>query len=910
MKSHFAVCFLLLLFYASTSAQVVDSIIVRTERSVSDSHPMMFSWMEVDSFSAGSKIGSSSWNWQNNNWKLGGRGHYDYDAQNRLSVINQYSYIQNQWVPFSTDTYTYNSNDSIVMITTDNRGYLSRSIRNFAGTLLVEKISEVFNNGNWERSDFKDYFYDINGNRILERQHVLRGLLWVPKDFIESVYDPGNQWYTDTSFTISTQKYYTEYQYHMRDMLGRDTAIYLHSYMPINPDPWAGGSRFINTYDWRGRFIVQRGQTSLGDFSSNYQSGTSYSYDSILHRTSFSDLTPDLYHNTGSIQYMANDTTPLVEINDTDGPGYSFTGYKEYFYFNASNNQVILPAQITKCSNDQIAMPIIYNPLNTFTNYSWIPDSGLSSDTVAVPIIDGTVSRTYSLFYTDINGVIDTAVIRVIIQATSFDSIVVTNIDTATTCQVVELTADPLNNNSYRWERNGVVLSGDQQLTVDTNGTVVLITTNNNGCTYRDSIDINYLVPGIRPVISARCPRTLSTTFSASLYRWYGYSYLDTDFASPIVLGTTTSDSIVLTANQNLSYTYYYVSCTDSNGCIRTSDRIFFRNEGAPVNNTFTHCAGGCDAELIIRYNDYYLNYPYTYRFQTGDSCVFNAVGEKFVLDSLCQGQLYFTVENGSGCILTDSAMVYPSNSTNFTTFSKTDVTSIDSCNGRIQITPVVFVPGNLIYACLDDTTCLYFASDSGYTFMNVCYGSHVLDIFDGSCSQRSNLFIDTLQCGISHTTVGTSCIGCNNGVVHLVPSGVPPFSISIDPAAGIIYNDSIAGLTSGIYTICITDSTGCNICFADTILEDPTSIQKTDFGDISIYPNPSNGKIVVVINSIFPEKEILISIISSTGKKIRSEKIVSGVNNLNYSDLANGIYFLQVEGSEDIVRRKIVLLK
>ncbi|MBK6398926.1 MAG: T9SS type A sorting domain-containing protein [Bacteroidetes bacterium] len=116
--------------------------------------------------------------------------------------------------------------------------------------------------------------------------------------------------------------------------------------------------------------------------------------------------------------------------------------------------------------------------------------------------------------------------------------------------------------------------------------------------------------------------------------------------------------------------------------------------------------------------------------------------------------------------------------------------------------------------------------------------------------------------------------------------------------------------MTSGIYTICITDSTGCNICFADTILEDPTSIQKTDFGDISIYPNPSNGKIVVVINSIFPEKEILISIISSTGKKIRSEKIVSGVNNLNYSDLANGIYFLQVEGSEDIVRRKIVLLK
>lgn len=909
MKSHFLICLLLLLHFGTASAQVVDSIIVRTNRNTPAGSSMKYTTMEVDSFSAGLKIGSSAWRWKNNIWNAEGRSHYDYDVQNRLITTTDESFIQNAWVLLVMRMYSYNSSDSLIQTTSQNSTGTGRLIRNFSGPLLDEEINESFINGSWERTNYKTYDYDINGYRILSTEYRQNGLLWVPTYFIESDHGPGNQWSADTSFTVYVQKYYTEYELIMRDQLGRDTARYWHQYSNLNPDPWSTGFRYFNTYDWLGRFIIENGRTQLNTFGPDFLSGTSYSYDSIQHRTNFYDLTQDIYQNYGYIQYQNDGTTPVLETRSDGGPDGFDHYYTDYFYFTAGANQIILPPSITKCSADSLLMPIILNPMNTFTNFLWVPDSGLSSDTIPVPMISSNVDRTYTLYFTDINGISDTAVISVNNRTTSLDSIIVTNIDTASSCQIVELSANPTNN-QYQWEINGNILSGNEDLTVDSNGTYVLLTLNDNGCINRDSITINYLPGNNSPAIFVECPGILSTTYASATYKWYAHTYLDQSFSAPALIATTTVDSLVLTPFQALNFNFYYVVCTDLNGCSRSSNRIFFRNEDTPQRSATVTCQGSCDATAIINYNYLYKNYPYTYHFQTGDSCVINSISDRYTLDSLCAGQVIYTVENGSGCIVTDTLIVNPPTTINYSTFAKTDVTSIDSCNGQIEVIPINFAQGDLIYACLDDTNCLYFVADSGYTFTNVCFGLHQLDTYDGSCAERSSILIDTLQCGLSHTSVGTSCIGCNNGVVYFNHSGTPPSTISIVPIAGIISNDSISGLPPGIYNICLTYSTGCNICFTDTLLEDPTGIRESESGNISIYPNPTSGKIMVSINSKYTDRNYILDLISSTGEILRSEKIVTGVNNLNYSDLSNGIYFLQIEMNDVIVRRKIVLLK
>ncbi len=892
-------------------AQVPDSIVIRTERSISDSHPMVFSRMEVDSFALGKKIGGSVWSWENNIWNLVSRYHNDFDVQGRLSVTSQFSFSQNFWVPFSEKTYTYNSNDSVVMIITDLQGTISRIIYNYTGSTLSQKISEIFNNGAWENTFLTNYNYDVNGNRILVEDNLWKGSFWVPTYFVESEYAMGNQWYTDTSYSISTQKYYQEYQLHMRDLANRDTSIYKHLYNPINPDPWSNGSRYVNTYDWLGRFLIEKGETPLGDFSANYQSGTAYSYDSISHRTNFLDLTPDLYVNTGYIQYMTDGITPLVEMNDADGPGYSYTGYKEYYYFTTVSNQVILPQSIRKCSADSIVMPAIYNPLNTFTAFSWVPDSGLSSDTAQYPIIGTTTNQLYTLIAVDINGLVDTFEIMVYVDATNLDSIVVDYIDTTLACQSVGLTVNP-SNQSYQWELNGIIFSTQESISVDTNGTFILTTTNFNGCLNRDSITINYLAPSIRPIITSTCDGMLSTTYSSALYLWYGYSYLDDDFSSPYFLGTTTVDSFNLTTTQLQNFSSFYVRCTDVNGCARKSDRIFFRKEANPLSDVWANCPGGCDAQIRFYYNrDYgYSYFPYSFHFSTGDSCLVSAPNFIYNIDSLCIGPLIYTIDNSIGCIVTDTIIVNPPSTPNYISIIKTNVSSIDSCDGQVKIVPVNFIPGNLTYSCIDDTNCVYFSSDSGYTFVNVCYGAHSVQSYLGSCAENSSLFIDTLQCGIMHSTESTTCIGCSNGVINFQSTGTPPFLVTMMPIAGTIYNDSIAGLGPGIFTVCVTDSFGCNNCFTDTIFEDPTWINKWELKNASIYPNPSSGELIITITSNSSNEDFTLILLSPSGKIVRSETIVNGVNKLNISDLLNGVYLLRIENGLEILRTKLIVMK
>lgn len=99
--------------------------------------------------------------------------------------------------------------------------------------------------------------------------------------------------------------------------------------------------------------------------------------------------------------------------------------------------------------------------------------------------------------------------------------------------------------------------------------------------------------------------------------------------------------------------------------------------------------------------------------------------------------------------------------------------------------------------------------------------------------------------------------------------------------------NQSYTPTLSGNYAVEVTIN-GCvdtSACF----IVDYTSIEENDENDISIYPNPTNDRLIIV-NTVGVKS---VEIIAVTGERIK--ELVGSFNALDVSDLSNGIYYLRV---------------
>ena len=77
----------------------------------------------------------------------------------------------------------------------------------------------------------------------------------------------------------------------------------------------------------------------------------------------------------------------------------------------------------------------------------------------------------------------------------------------------------------------------------------------------------------------------------------------------------------------------------------------------------------------------------------------------------------------------------------------------------------------------------------------------------------------------------------------------------------------------------------------------------------ISVYPNPSNGKIFVEIKDrtiSFNEGEI--NIYNSLGKNIYQEKLISERIQIDLSNEVKGVYFIKIQSGQTIITKKIVI--
>jgi hypothetical protein len=164
------------------------------------------------------------------------------------------------------------------------------------------------------------------------------------------------------------------------------------------------------------------------------------------------------------------------------------------------------------------------------------------------------------------------------------------------------------------------------------------------------------------------------------------------------------------------------------------------------------------------------------------------------------------------------------------------------------------------------------------YADTNGCTSSSTITIIPGATITATSSFTNP------------TCSAGNNGSAMVIPSGgYMPYTYSWSPMGGA--SQVANGLPVGSYTCTISDSLGnCK----EIVVTLGTCTGMNELNKVSgsgIYPNPSNGK----FNIHSPAKSEF-SVYNALGSKVYEGKLETGINTLDLTGQADGVYYLKIK--------------
>lgn len=182
----------------------------------------------------------------------------------------------------------------------------------------------------------------------------------------------------------------------------------------------------------------------------------------------------------------------------------------------------------------------------------------------------------------------------------------------------------------------------------------------------------------------------------------------------------------------------------------------------------------------------------------------------------------------------------------------------------------------------------------------NLGAGIYYLQITDQSSTCGTSIdTITILNPALMVTNYSTTSPGSgtvNDGAIdYTVSGGVAPYTYYWSTTDT---TEDISNLTSGIYTVTVTDVNGCNVNESIT-LDISTGINNVlNDGALLVYPNPAKDWLTIesknLNNSIF-------SVTTINGQLLMTEKLNSTKATFNISSLSSGIYFYELKNSEGL---------
>ena len=410
--------------------------------------------------------------------------------------------------------------------------------------------------------------------------------------------------------------------------------------------------------------------------------------------------------------------------------------------------------------------------------YLWSPGGQTT------PTINNQCAGTYTCQVTDALGCTGTLTITITQPAAISNGVTFTNASCSGVCNGTAQ-ANPTGGTapySYLWMPGSFTTQNISGLCA---GSYTLVVTDANGCTTQSIINITQPQP-LSAAISATSSSCGLCTGSASVNVAGG--------TSPYAYFWSPSGGTNPTAT-NLCLGTYTCTITDAQGCTTTASVTITQ----VVNITITSsgstpsCYGACDA--IASANASGGASPYTYNWQPGNFPTQNITG-------LCAGTWTVTATDANGCF-SSTQITFNNPPQLVVTATSTNAGCNSVCNGSASVSAVGGT-GSYTYLWMP-------GGQTTASITNQCAGSYTCTINDSlSCDTTIIVTITEPPLITANGSVtDANCTLCDGSISTAASGGQGPLTYSWNPSAAT--TPGITNLCPGIYTVTITDSTGCS---------------------------------------------------------------------------------------------------
>lgn len=432
--------------------------------------------------------------------------------------------------------------------------------------------------------------------------------------------------------------------------------------------------------------------------------------------------------------------------------------------------------------------------------YAW-------SNGATVQNISGIVSGTYNVSVTDQNGCTD-FVSGILIEqpAAVLNANVLASTDAS--CYGNNTGSILLNVNGgtapyqYTWS-NGTHL---QNLLNATAGTYAVSITDDNGCTFN--------ISG-QTISQPAAPLNGSVSQSTNV-SCYGNN---TGAITLAVNGGTApysyqwSNGAVTQSLTNIAAGNYAVTVTDNNGCTVGVAAVSISQPAAALNGTASttqnvSCNSGANGTINLTVTG--GTSPYAYQWSNGATTQ--------DLNSLFSGTYAVSITDSQGCQFAASATVsQPAGALS----TAINVAQQVDCYGNNN--------GSIVLSAAGGTAPYAFQWSNGETIQNIsglAAGSYMATITDANgCINMASAIVGQPAAALSAGTSATgdvNCFGGTNGAISLqVNGGTTPYQFVWSNGETV---QDITNLTSGTYTVSVTDLNGCKTIVPGIIISQPAA--------------------------------------------------------------------------------------
>ena len=429
---------------------------------------------------------------------------------------------------------------------------------------------------------------------------------------------------------------------------------------------------------------------------------------------------------------------------------------------------------------------------------------------------------------------------------------------------------------TYLWS-NGTTNSVANNLA---GGTYTVTVTDQSNCSAVTSVTIaGSSVPTANTTVqSASCGQNNGSATASATGGAGSYTYLWSN-------GATSATASGLGAGT------YTVTVTDQAGCTGTASATISQSGSPAVSISGTQNASCGQANGSATVTASGGAGGYTYLWSNGQS--------SSTASNLAAGSYTVTVTDGAGCSSTATAVVQSSGTTTVTLLQQQNVLCAGGNNGAASSSAS---GGTAPY------TYLWSNGATTAAASGLSAGTYTVTATDATgCSAVTTVTITEPS---ALNVVGSFTPdngGAGDGTATAtVSGGSTPYTYLWSNGGTTA---TITNLSAGLYTVTVTDAHGCTEVVGVDVLG-TTAVGAASLIELEVFPNPNQGAFSVQFS--LPEMEtVRMQVFNSLGQSVwayQTLTLLEGKVDVQLPQVANGIYYLELQAGEHRVTKKLVV--